>query len=106
VILWNRSPGLNITEDWFSTAQYLDVKNGHHGFEQVAMAIGGNYNLTGEGEPEHVGVIRVSSNLLPMFGVVPAYGRLLASEEDLPGRPATALLTGGMWLVATAATRG
>src|SRR5882762_9824324 len=23
VILWNRSPGLNITEDWFSTAQYL-----------------------------------------------------------------------------------
>ncbi len=28
VILWNRSPGLNITEDWFSTAQYFDIKNG------------------------------------------------------------------------------
>jgi len=97
VILWNRSPGLNITEDWFSTAQYLDIKNGHRGFEQVAIAIGGNYNLTGEGEPERVGVIRVSSNLLPMLGVVPAYGRLLAPEEDLPGRPATALLTEGMW---------
>ena len=40
VILWNRSPGLNITEDWFSTAQYFDIKNGHHGFEQVAIAIG------------------------------------------------------------------
>ncbi len=97
VILWNRSPGLNITEDWFSTAQYLDIKTGHHGFEQVAIAIGGNYNLTGEGEPERVGVIRVSSNLLPMLGVVPAYGRLLAPEEDLPGRPAAALLTEGMW---------
>ncbi len=97
VILWNRSPGLNITEDWFSTAQYLDIKTGHRGFEQVAIAIGGNYNLTGEGEPERVGVIRVSSNLLPMLGVVPAYGRLLAPEEDLPGRPATALLTEGMW---------
>jgi hypothetical protein len=22
-ILWNRSPGLNIQEDWFSTAQYF-----------------------------------------------------------------------------------
>ncbi len=97
VILWNRSPGLNITEDWFSTAQYLDIKNGHHGFEQVAIAIGGNYNITGEGEPERVGVIRVSSNLLPMLGAVPAHGRLLAPEEDLPGRPATALLTEGMW---------
>ena len=97
VILWNRSPGLNITEDWFSTAQYLDIKTGHRGFEQVAIAIGGNYNLTGEGEPERVGVIRVSSSLLPMLGVVPAYGRMLAPEEDLPGRPATALLTEGMW---------
>jgi hypothetical protein len=52
VILWNRSPGLNITEDWFSTAQYFDIKHGHHGFEQVAIAIGGNYNLTGSAEPK------------------------------------------------------
>ena len=27
-ILWNRSPGLGITEDWFSTAQYFDIRNG------------------------------------------------------------------------------
>ncbi len=40
VILWNRSPGLGITEDWFSTAQYFDIKNGHRGLEQVAIAIG------------------------------------------------------------------
>src|SRR5713226_10117524 len=51
VILWNRSPGLNITEDWFSTAQFFDVKS-HSGFEQVAIAIGGNFNLTGDGDPE------------------------------------------------------
>src|SRR5215475_2393696 len=69
VILWNRSPGLNITQDWFSTAQYFDIKTGHDGFEQVAIAIGGNYNLTGSGEPERVGAIRVSSNLFPMLGV-------------------------------------
>ena len=68
VILWNRSPGLNIAEDWFSTAQYFDIKNGHSGFEQVAIAIGINFNLTGDGEPERIGAIRVSSNLLPMLG--------------------------------------
>jgi predicted permease len=97
VILWNRSPGLNITEDWFSTAQYLDIKNGHLGFEQVAIAIGGNYNLTGYGDPERVGVIRASSNFLPMLGVHPARGRLFVPDEDSPGRPATALLTDGVW---------
>ena len=97
VILWNRSPGLNITQDWFSTAQYFDIKAGHHGFEQVAIAIGGNYNLTGQGAPERVGVIRVSSNLFQMFGARPALGRLLAPDEDSPGHPSTAVLTDGMW---------
>jgi predicted permease len=97
VILWNRSPGLNITQDWFSTAQYLDIETSHRGFEQVAIAIGGNYNLTGQGDPERVGVVRVSSNFLPMFGARPALGRLLASDEDSPGRPPTAVLTDGMW---------
>ena len=40
VILWNRSPGIGIAEDWFSTAQYFDVKHGHSGFEDVANAVG------------------------------------------------------------------
>ncbi len=97
VILWNRSPGLNISEDWFSTAQYYDIKTAHHGFEQIAIAIGGNYNLTGQGDPERVGVIRVSSSLLPMLGARPALGRLLTPDEDAPGGPTVAVLTDGMW---------
>lgn len=97
VILWNRSPGLNITEDWFSTAQYFDIKNGHHGFEQVAIAIGGNYNLTGSGEPERIGTIRVSSSLLPMLGQKAALGRLFVPAEDQQGKTATAILSYGTW---------
>ena len=96
-ILWNRSPGLGITQDWFSTAQYFDIKGGHHGFEQVALAIGGTYNLTGWGDPERVGAIRVSSNLFPMLGARPVLGRLLTRDEDSPGVPATAVLTDGVW---------
>jgi predicted permease len=97
VILWNRSPGLNITEDWFSTAQYFDIRNGHHGFEQLGIAIGGNYNLTGSGEPERVGTIRISSSLLPMLGQKAALGRLFLAAEDEPGRTATAVLSYGTW---------
>jgi len=97
VILWNRSPGLNITQDWFSTAQYFDIKSSHSGFEQLAIAIGGYYNLTGTGEPERVSAIRVSANLLPMFGATAAQGRLFVSEDDAPGRPATAILSYGTW---------
>src|SRR5215469_1003094 len=88
-ILWNRSPGLGITEDWFSTAQYFDIKKGHHGLEQVAIAIGGNYNLTGWGEAERVGTIRISSNLLPMLGAQAELGRLFVPAEDAPGSTPT-----------------
>jgi predicted permease len=97
-ILWNRSPGLGIAEDWFSTAQYFDIKIGHGGFEQVAIAIGGNYNLTGRGEPERIGTIRVSSNLLPMLGVRPALGRLLNATDDREGASPVALLAHGTWM--------
>ena len=97
-ILWNRSPGLNIEEDWFSTAQYFDIKNNHTGFEQLAIAFGSNLNLTGGGEPERVGVIRVSSNLLPMLGARPLHGQLFVPEDDAPGVARTAVLSHGFWM--------
>src|SRR6202453_2206072 len=98
VIFWNRSPGLGITEDWLSTAQYFDIKTEHHGFEDVAIAIGGNENLTGDGAPERVGTIHVSSNLLPMLGVEPARCSLFVSTEDADGSAGTAILGYGMWV--------
>jgi predicted permease len=97
-ILWNRSPGLNIEEDWFSTAQYFDIRNGQQSFADVAVALGANFNLIGEGgEPERVGVIRVSSNLLPMLGAKPEHGRLFLPEDDVAGRAGTAVLSDGLW---------
>jgi predicted permease len=98
VILWNRSPGIGIAEDWFSTAQYFDIKGGHSGFEDVAIAIGANWNLTGHGEPERVGALQVSSNLLPMLGVQPALGELFTAADDHPGRTGTVLLGHGTWM--------
>src|SRR5215813_12255265 len=97
VILWNRSPGLGITQDWFSTAQYFDIKNTHRGFEDLAIAIGGNDNLTGDGEPEQIGTIHVSSNLLDMLGARPAIGRLFLKEDDAPGTTGSAILGYGTW---------
>ena len=68
------------------------------GFEQVALAIGANFNLTGDGPPEGVGTIRVSSNLLPMLGVTPAMGRLFTPEEDAQAPSTTAILSHGTWV--------
>src|SRR5689334_14606602 len=97
VILWNRSPGLDITQDWFSTAQYFDIRNNHHGFEQLAVAIGGKYTLTSDGEPERVGVARISSSLLPLLGGRALLGRLFSQNDDAAGQPPSAILTYDFW---------
>jgi predicted permease len=98
VILWNTSPGLNITQDWFSTAQYFDIKDSATAFDEVAVAIGANYNLAGDGvEPERIGCIRTSSNLLPLLGGGLVAGRLFERDDDVPGRAGTAILSHGTW---------
>jgi len=98
VILWNRSPGLDIAEDWFSTAQYFDIKTGSSAFDDLAIALGSTVNLTGDGDgPERIGVIRVSSNLLAMLGAQPALGQFFMPEDDAPGRSPTAVLGHGTW---------
>ncbi|MEK6301641.1 MAG: ABC transporter permease [Acidobacteriota bacterium] len=96
-ILWNRSPGLNIEQDWFSPGQYLDVKTQNSVFEQVAVTIGGSFNLTGQAGPEHVDGARVSSSFFPLLGATSTLGRVLLPEEDEPGKPATVILSDGFW---------
>jgi putative ABC transport system permease protein len=98
VILWNRSPGLGIKEDWFSTAQYFDVKNGVASFDQVGLVYGANETVTGDSEAERVGTIRVSSSVLPMFGATPLLGRLFTPEEDWGTRSQTAILGYSTWV--------
>ncbi|MGB7923672.1 MAG: ABC transporter permease [Pyrinomonadaceae bacterium] len=97
VILWNRSPGLNIAQDWFSPGQYRDVKTQNHVFEETAMTIGGSFNLTGQGTPERIDGARVSSSLFSLLGAQTKLGRVFAPEEDEPGRPLAVILSHGFW---------
>jgi len=98
VIFWNRSPGLGIREDWFSTAQYLDIKNGAPSLEETGLVYGANETITGNGEAERISTIRVSANVLPMLGVKPLLGRLFAPEEDTRVPSTTAILGYGTWM--------
>ncbi len=97
VILWSRSPGLNIPQDWFSPGQYLDVKTQNQVFEDTAIAIGGSFNFTGQGEPEHIDGARISSSLVPLLGAQPLLGRTFTAEEDVPGKPPVVVLSHGFW---------
>jgi predicted permease len=100
VILWNRSPGLNVAQDWFSPGQYLDVKAENQVFDRIAVSIGTSFNLTGlagQAGPEHVDGARVSSSFFPLLGASAGLGRVFLPEEDAPGKPPTVILSHRLW---------
>ena len=97
VILWNRSPGLNVEQDWFSPGQYLDVKAENQVFENVAATIDSSFNLTGQGVAERVEGARVSSSLFAVLGSQAMLGRVFTADEDEQGKPTTAILSYAFW---------
>jgi predicted permease len=97
VILWSRSPGLNVPQDWFSPGQYLDIKTQNTVFDETAITIGASFNLTGQVNPEHIDGARVSSSMFSLLGANAMIGRVFQSEEDQPGKPLTVILCYGFW---------
>ena len=45
-ILWLRSPGIGIPQDWPSPGEYMDIVNQNHVFSQTALAILARRSIT------------------------------------------------------------
>ncbi|MFL5612229.1 MAG: ABC transporter permease [Gemmatimonadaceae bacterium] len=96
-IVWQRSPGLGVPQDWLSTGQFVDIATENHVFERTAAAIGASFNLTGDGAPERVDGIRATADFFPIFGARALLGRVFDRDDDVPGRSPSAILTFGFW---------
>src|SRR6204780_3904033 len=61
-ILWLRSPGIGIPQDWPSPGQYHDIVTQNHVFEDTALAIGDNFTLTDRAKAMKVDGIQATSS--------------------------------------------
>src|SRR5262249_1767773 len=96
-MLWLRSPGINIPQDWPSPGQYIDVQNENHSFAEMSISQGRSGTLLGLDEPQRVEVLATSSSLFHLLGAKPLHGRLLRPDEDRPGQPPVMILSYGFW---------
>jgi predicted permease len=96
-VLWLRSPGIDIPQDWPSPGQYIDVQTENHSFEEMAIAQGRAGTLINRDEAVRVEALLTSSSLFHLLGAKPLYGRLLQPEEDTPGRPPVVILSHEFW---------
>ena len=96
-VLWLRSPGINIPQDWPSPGQFIDVRTENHSFQEMSISQGGSGTLLGRDQPERAQILRTSSSLFHLLGARPQYGRLLLPEEDRPGRAPVVVLSHAFW---------
>ncbi len=108
-VLWLRSPGINIPQDWPSPGQYIDIQNENRSFAEMSISRGRVATLIGtgqEGAAQRVEVLETSSSLFPLLGATPQRGRLLRPDEDKPGQAAVVILSHGFWMRAFGADPG
>lgn len=86
-----------ITSMGVSFPNFLDWREQNSVFEDVATYQGGNYSLTGVGEPEQLRGGRVSHGLFEILRIQPPLGRTFTAEEDQPGHDAVVMLSHGLW---------
>src|SRR3982751_2146552 len=56
-IIWTHSPGANVAQDWPSPGQFSAIKSQTSVFEDIALGLGSNVILTGQGTPERLGFV-------------------------------------------------
>jgi predicted permease len=96
-ILWLRSPGINIPQDWPSPGQYIDIRTDNKSFSEMSISTGASGTLLGLEQPEQIEGLRTSSTLFKLLGAKPAMGRLLVPEDDTPGKEPVAILSHALW---------
>jgi predicted permease len=96
-VLWLRSPGINIPQDWPSPGQYIDIRSENRSFEEMSISQGRSGTLLGLDQPQRVEALLTSSTLFHLLGAKPLHGRLLLPEEDQPGRAPVVILSHGFW---------
>src|SRR6187402_2715039 len=61
-VLWLRSPGINIPQDWPSPGQYIDVQNENRSFSEMSISQGRAGTLLGVEIPQRVEGLLTSSS--------------------------------------------
>ncbi len=102
VVIWASSPEMARAaklEDKLPTTpgDFYDWQRQSRSFQQLAMFQPDRMRMTGQGEAEEAGVVRVSGDFANILGTPALIGRALLPTDDPPGQPAVAVLSYNWW---------
>ena len=97
VFVMKKNPPRGWVRNNISPAEILGWRNESGAFEDLAAFSGSSCVVTGTGEPEEDPCEIISSNLFPVLGVAPSFGRNFSAAEDQVNGPKAAILSYGFW---------
>jgi putative ABC transport system permease protein len=82
-----------------SAGDFQDFQRQAKSFSQMAAYVDppSGFNLTGDGQAEHLEASLATSGLFPLLGIRPVAGRTFNPEEDKPGNPPVVLISHRLW---------
>jgi predicted permease len=95
VKIWQTESGYDQME--FSPLNYRDVKRMSKSFEAMGAYTPDAMNLVGQGDPQRIYTVAVTSEVVPVLGTQPLLGRLFTSLDERQGAPGTVLLSYQLW---------
>jgi predicted permease len=76
---------------------YVDFATAQHAFAALGVVNEESLDLSGNGEPQHLGADFVSASMFKVGGLPPVIGRVFTEEEDVPNGPFVVLLSEQCW---------
>jgi len=99
VMLWTDNPTLDLGFHELppANADLPEWRARTTSFEQIGAFQSNFADLSDDINPERVGGVDVSVNLLPMLGIQPVVGRQFTAEEEQPGQDRVVIISHALW---------
>ena len=97
VAVWETNHERGLDENVISPANFLAWREQVRSFAGVAALVQFGAALTGDGEPEQVGVMQATADYFPLVGARPLLGRFYSAADDAPDAERVAVLSEGFW---------
>ena len=76
---------------------YVDLKNGQHSFQEMALSLNDDFTLTGHGNPELISGAYVTGTFFQLFGRPMLLGRPIEVTDDRPDAPGVVIVSEHFW---------
>ncbi|NKB86727.1 MAG: FtsX-like permease family protein [Acidobacteria bacterium] len=91
------APGLGVDMMETSMGVYVHYLRNADSIESAGVLVRSGVNHTGDGEPQRLAAVALSSSFLRTLGVQPVLGQSFTTDDDLVGTPSRVLLSHAMW---------